>query len=89
MSGPSEPVPSVKILTTRTKKEVAPMKVLLLVTWIVNNAVNSYQVEFQNRENCDAAKVALLTDQKRIIGKATAVPLGFQVPEVSAICVNQ
>ena len=64
------------------------MKVLLLVTWIVNSAANSYHVEFESREKCEIARVALLNDQKRInVGSMT--PLGFQRPEVSAICVSQ
>jgi len=65
------------------------MKVLLLVTWIVNNAVSSYQVEFDNRAKCDAARLVLLADQKRINDNVSMTPLGFQRPEVSAICVNQ
>jgi hypothetical protein len=65
------------------------MKVLLLVTWIVNGAANSYQVEFGSRENCEAARSALIIDQARISGNATMTPLGFQRPEVSAICADQ
>jgi hypothetical protein len=65
------------------------MKVLLLVTWIVNSATSSYQVEFENREKCEAARSALINDQVRISGNAQMTPLGFQRPEVSAICANQ
>lgn len=65
------------------------MKVLLLVTWIVNSAANSYQAEFENREKCEVARIALLNDQKRINGNSRVTPLGFQSPEVSAICVSQ
>lgn len=65
------------------------MKVLLLVTWIVNNAANSYQIEFDSREKCDAARLALIADRDRIRGKMAAAPLGFQFPEVSAVCATK
>ena len=58
-------------------------------TWIVNNAVTSYHAEFDSREKCDVARLALLNDQKRINGNAQMTPLGFQRPEASAICVSQ
>lgn len=56
------------------------MKVLLLVTWIVNSAASSYQAEFESREKCEVARLALLTDQKRINGNSQMTPLGFQRP---------
>ena len=65
------------------------MKVLLLVTWIVNNAANSYQIEFDSRDKCEAARLALIEDRNRIMGKKSAWPLGFQEPEVSAVCVTR
>jgi hypothetical protein len=65
------------------------MKVLLLVTWIVNGAANSYQVEFGSREKCEVARSSLIHEQVRISGNAQMTPLGFQRPEVSAICADQ
>jgi hypothetical protein len=63
------------------------MKVLLLVTWIVNGAANSYQVEFDGPEKCDFARHALINDRNRFVAN-TVAPLNFQVPQVSAVCVT-
>ena len=65
------------------------MKVLLLVTWIVNSGATSYQAQFDSQEKCEAARQALLSDEKRINGHTQMTPLGFQRPEVSAVCASQ
>lgn len=63
------------------------MKVLLLVTWIANSGLSSYHVDFDDMKACEAARTALLQDRVRMVA-GTMVPQGFQVLQVSAVCIT-
>jgi len=77
------------------------MKFILLVTWFLQGQPpSSYQVEFSSYDDCDAARGALIAEQKRMQAHAAMVvqnaakqgrflSSGPPVPSLTAVCVTR
>lgn len=73
---------------------------LLLVTWLVHDQPPSnYQVTFSSSESCEAARLKVIDDAKRIrqdkidqaraLGGMMVMAQELAAPSVSAVCVPQ